>query len=47
MRTVIDGVLTRKRTMLMIFLLLIISGLSSYINIPKESDAGKKTADIY
>ena len=37
MRTVIDAALTRSRTVLMLFALLLVSGTVSYIEIPKES----------
>lgn len=37
MRTVIDAALTRSRTVLLLFALIIISGTVSYIEIPKES----------
>ena len=47
MRTIIEGVLTRQRTMIMIFLLLIVSGLTAYINIPKESEPDITIPYIY
>ncbi|MBJ7552217.1 efflux RND transporter permease subunit [Marinomonas ostreistagni] len=37
MRTIIDASLTRSRTVLLIFVLIILSGVVSYIEIPKES----------
>ncbi|WP_417552327.1 efflux RND transporter permease subunit [Marinomonas fungiae] len=37
MRTVIDAALTRSRTVLLLFALIILSGTVSYIEIPKES----------
>ena len=38
MHTLIDGALSRKRTTVMVFVLLLLSGLSTYIAIPKESE---------
>lgn len=38
MRTVIDAALTRSRTVLMLFVLILIAGTVSYIEIPKESN---------
>ena len=38
MRSIIQGVLSRQRTMVMIFLLLIVTGLTAYSNIPKEAE---------
>ena len=47
MRAIIEGVLTRQRTMVMIFLLLIMSGLTAYFNIPKESEPDITIPFIY
>ena len=47
MHTVIDGALSRKRTMVMIFILLLVSGFSTYISIPKESEPDITIPYIY
>ena len=47
MHSIIEGVLSRSRTMVMIFVLLITSGLISYINIPKESEPDIDIPYIY
>ena len=47
MHSIINGVLSRSRTMVMIFILLITSGLISYINIPKESEPDIDIPYIY
>jgi len=47
MHTIIEGVLSRSRTMVMVFILLITSGLVSYINIPKESEPDIDIPYIY
>ena len=47
MHTLIDGALSRKRTMVMIFVLLIVSGLSTYVTIPKESEPDIPIPYIY
>lgn len=47
MRTLIDGALSRSRTMVMLFLLLTITGLISYINIPKEAEPDIDIPYIY
>ena len=47
MHTLIDGALSRKRTTVMIFILLIVSGLSTYVTIPKESEPDIAIPYIY
>ncbi len=47
MHAIIEGVLSRSRTMVMIFILLVTSGLISYINIPKESEPDIDIPYIY
>ena len=47
MRTVIQGALSRKRAVLMLLAFLLVSGLSAYINIPKEADPDVKIPVIY
>lgn len=47
MHAIIEGVLSRSRTMVMIFILIISSGLISYINIPKESNPDINIPLIY
>lgn len=47
MHSIINGVLSRSRTMVMIFVLLLVSGLMSYINIPKESEPDIDIPYIY
>ena len=47
MRTMIDGALSRSRTMVMLFLLLTITGLTSYLNIPKEAEPDIDIPYIY
>ncbi len=47
MHAIIEGVLSRSRTMVMIFILLIGSGLISYISIPKESNPDVNIPFIY
>jgi len=47
MRSLISSLLTRTRTVLMIFLLLLISGTVTYINIPKESNPDVPIPFIY
>lgn len=47
MRGVISSLLTRTRTVMMIFLLLLISGTVTYINIPKESNPDIPIPFIY
>jgi multidrug efflux pump len=47
MHAIIEGILSRSRTMVMIFVLLIVSGLVSYINIPKESNPDVNIPFIY
>ncbi len=47
MRGIIDAALDRTRTVLMIFLLLLISGAITYKNIPKESDPDITIPIIY
>lgn len=47
MKTIIEGSLLRKRAVLMILAFLLISGLSAYISIPKESDPDVPIPFIY
>ncbi|MCW8994736.1 MAG: efflux RND transporter permease subunit [Psychromonas sp.] len=47
MKTVIEASLSRKRALLMILAFLLVSGLSAYINIPKESDPDIPIPFIY
>ena len=47
MRTIIQGALSRKRAVLMLLAFLLVSGLSAYINIPKEADPDVKIPVIY
>jgi len=47
MHTLIDGALGRKRTMMMLFLLIITAGVVSYINIPKEAEPDITIPYIY
>ena len=47
MHAIIEGILSRSRTMVMIFVLIIASGLVSYINIPKESNPDVNIPFIY
>ncbi|MDA7746265.1 efflux RND transporter permease subunit [Psychromonas sp.] len=47
MKTIIQASLSRKRAVLMLLAFLLISGLSAYINIPKESDPDVNIPVIY
>lgn len=47
MRAIIFSALTRTRTVMMIFVLLLISGMVTYINIPKESNPDVPIPFIY
>lgn len=47
MRGIIQGALSRKRAVLMLLVFLLVSGLSAYINIPKEADPDVKIPVIY
>jgi multidrug efflux pump len=47
MHTMIDGALSRKRTMMMLFVLIITAGMVSYIGIPKEAEPDITIPYIY
>jgi len=47
MHTMIDGALERKRTMMMLFVLIITAGVVSYIDIPKEAEPDITIPYIY
>ena len=47
MHAMIDGALGRKRTMMMLFLLIIVAGIVSYITIPKEAEPDITIPYIY
>ena len=47
MHTLIDGALDRKRTMMMLFVLIITAGMVSYVGIPKEAEPDITIPYIY
>lgn len=47
MRSAIHSLLTRTRTVLMVFVLLLVSGMVTYVNIPKESNPDIPIPFIY
>lgn len=47
MKTIIEGLLSRKRALLMLLAFLLIAGLYAYVNIPKESDPDISIPFIY